>query len=105
MADLGILGLCQELDITNLVVSLSGNVFPLELICILLFSDSDDVAVELIVFLDEPLILFLEWDQSLLVQTFIMLLERQLILELLIALCGLQKILQQFFNQLRALLI
>ena len=89
LADLCILSLSQELDVADLVVSLAGDVLPLELIAFFLFSDSDDVAVELVVFFDEPLVLFLERDQSLLVQAFIMLLERQLILELLIALSGL----------------
>ena len=61
--------------------------------------------MKFVVFFDESFIFALKWDKRLRIELLIILLEIDLVLQLLVALRRLQQVLEQFLNELRALLV
>lgn len=59
----------QEVQILGLILALSKDTLPSELDGFALFFALDDLKVQVIILLDEPLIFFLEGDQSLRVES------------------------------------
>jgi hypothetical protein len=89
----------QELKVLTFLLQLSEGSFPLDVTRISLLFSLDDLVMQLVVFFDQFLILFLKRKQSLLVQLFIMLENENFVLEFLVALSGFKKVIKESFTK------
>lgn len=102
MIDLGnplVFGVNQELEILAFLLELPKSSLPLKVTRVSLLFGLYDLVMQLVVFLHQLLILFLEGQESLLVQLLVMLHDKYFVLEFLVALSSLQEVIEELLHK------